>query len=104
MRLQVVFSLLSAFFSDDWASGPLTRLKTPSVLGGGSDKNAPNKSIAIVGAGSAGLAMLKTLTELPEETRRSLEFTLFEEREDVGGIWYVKNLMQSLLLLVMPRY
>ncbi|GJJ08110.1 hypothetical protein Clacol_002318 [Clathrus columnatus] len=47
-----------------------------------------NKSIAIVGAGSAGLAMLKTLTELPDETKRSLNFVLFEEREDVGGIWF----------------
>ena len=45
------------------------------------------KSIAIVGAGSAGLAMLKTLLDIPEYN--SWNIVLFEERENVGGIWYV---------------
>ena len=43
------------------------------------------KSIAIVGAGSAGLAMLKTLLDMPE--RNSWNIVLFEERENIGGIW-----------------
>ncbi|KAM6501917.1 hypothetical protein JOM56_001894 [Amanita muscaria] len=43
------------------------------------------KSIAIVGAGSAGLAMLKTLLDFPDHN--SWDIALFEERENVGGIW-----------------
>ncbi|KAF8078717.1 hypothetical protein FPV67DRAFT_74416 [Lyophyllum atratum] len=45
------------------------------------------KSIAIVGAGSARLATLKTLFDLPESTRSSLEVVLFERRHNLGGIW-----------------
>ena len=46
------------------------------------------KRIAIVGGGTAGLTMLKTLvTELPSETRQDWEIVLFEQRDDVGGIW-----------------
>lgn len=48
------------------------------------------KSIAIIGAGSSGLAMLKTLVDLPEQTKKSLNFVLFEQRRDLGGIWYVQ--------------
>lgn len=47
------------------------------------------KSIAIVGAGSAGLAALKTLLDLPHEVRQGWDLTLFEQRWSVGGIWYV---------------
>jgi len=43
------------------------------------------KSIAIVGAGSAGMAMLKTLLDMPEHN--SWNIVLFEERENIGGIW-----------------
>ncbi|KAH9487022.1 Flavin-containing monooxygenase FMO GS-OX3 [Psilocybe cubensis] len=45
------------------------------------------KSVAIVGAGSAGLAMLKTFTELDTFVNNSWEVVLFEEREHVGGVW-----------------
>ena len=50
---------------------------------------ASRKSIAIVGAGSAGLAALKTLLDLPHEVRQGWDLTLFEQRWSVGGIWYV---------------
>lgn len=46
-----------------------------------------SKSIAVVGAGSAGLAMLKTFIDLPEEMREGWTISLLEQREDVGGIW-----------------
>ncbi|EJD04876.1 FAD/NAD-binding domain-containing protein [Fomitiporia mediterranea MF3/22] len=46
-----------------------------------------DKSIAIVGAGSAGLAALKALLELPQEVRQNWEIVLFEERRNVSGIW-----------------
>lgn len=45
------------------------------------------KSIAIVGAGSAGLASLKTLLDLPVEVRREWDIVLYEQRRDVGGVW-----------------
>ncbi|KAF8835802.1 FAD/NAD(P)-binding domain-containing protein [Paxillus ammoniavirescens] len=48
---------------------------------------ANTKSVAIVGAGSAGLAMLKALLDLPEELGGDWEIILYEQRRDIGGIW-----------------
>lgn len=45
------------------------------------------KSIAIVGAGSAGLTILKALLDLPTDVRQGWDIVLFESRMDVGGIW-----------------
>ena len=53
-------------------------------------ENGPTKSIAIVGAGSAGLAALKALLDLPEETRQGWEIVLYEQRRGVGGVWCVQ--------------
>ncbi|KAF9812240.1 hypothetical protein IEO21_06280 [Rhodonia placenta] len=36
---------------------------------------------------SGGLAALKTLLDLPEETRAGWEIVLFEQRRSVGGVW-----------------
>ncbi|TCD71738.1 hypothetical protein EIP91_005504 [Steccherinum ochraceum] len=47
----------------------------------------PAKSIAIVGAGSAGIAVLKTIFDLPEDLRTNWRVVLFEQRRDVGGVW-----------------
>lgn len=47
------------------------------------------KSIAIIGAGSGGLAMLKTLLDIPESVRSTWTIVLYEHRNDVGGVWYV---------------
>ena len=47
------------------------------------------KSVAIVGAGPSGLVMLKTLLDMPEH--ESWKIVLFEERENVGGIWCVST-------------
>lgn len=71
---QAVFSLLIAPF-----------LPHPSAP----DVHVPSKSIAIVGAGSAGLAALKTFLDLPEKTRANWDIILYEQRKDVGGIWCV---------------
>lgn len=59
-----------------------------------SDKSATHasKRIAIVGGGTAGLTMLKTLTaDLPAEVTRDWDIVLFEQREDVGGVWYAAS-------------
>lgn len=47
-----------------------------------------SKSVAVVGAGSAGLAMLRALVDLQEELHDTLDIVLYEQRRDVGGIWY----------------
>lgn len=47
------------------------------------------KSIAIVGGGAAGQAVLKTFLDLPEDTRRDWEIVLFERRGHIGGVWWV---------------
>ncbi|KAI6149282.1 hypothetical protein BKA82DRAFT_4353296 [Pisolithus tinctorius] len=73
---QLVCSLLS--FS-------LFRLPLPGCRYG-FDQGA-SKSVAIVGAGSAGLAMLQTLLDLPVETRTNWDIVLYERRRDVGGVW-----------------
>ena len=45
------------------------------------------KSVAIVGAGSAGLAMLRALVDLQDKLHDDLDIVLYEQRRDVGGIW-----------------
>lgn len=50
-----------------------------------------SKSIAIIGAGSAGLAVLKTLIDIDPSLRQGWDITLYEERENVGGIWSVSS-------------
>lgn len=78
--LQLVLSLL-----------PLSVWERPEVLPESliystSQRNA-TKSIAIVGAGSAGLAALKAILDLPPETRAGWEVVLYERRRAVGGVW-----------------
>jgi hypothetical protein len=58
------------------------------------------KRIAIVGGGTSGLSTLKTLlVDIPENLRRGWEVELFEQREDVGGVWYVASHSQCVLWL-----
>jgi cation diffusion facilitator CzcD-associated flavoprotein CzcO len=53
-----------------------------------STADVPNKRIAIVGGGTGGIVMLKTLVaDLPKDMTRTWEIVLFEQRDDVGGIW-----------------
>ncbi|EJD41710.1 FAD/NAD(P)-binding domain-containing protein [Auricularia subglabra TFB-10046 SS5] len=47
----------------------------------------PTKSIAIVGGGTAGIAVLKTILDIPAQERVGWDFVLFEQRRDVGGVW-----------------
>jgi cation diffusion facilitator CzcD-associated flavoprotein CzcO len=53
-----------------------------------STADVPDKRIAIVGAGTGGIVMLKTFVDdLPKDITRTWEIVLFEQRDDVGGIW-----------------
>lgn len=64
--------------------------QTPTFMTLG-DLSTPPKSIAIIGAGSAGLAMLKTVLDLPAHSAEKWEVVLYEDRESVGGVWQVKS-------------
>ena len=87
---QVVLSLLSL---SPWNEAPPKSGQVVQSLGSSSitdtynDVYPPSKSIAIVGAGSAGIAVLKTIQELPEDVRANWRVVLFEQRRDVGGVW-----------------
>ena len=53
-----------------------------------STADVPDKRIAIVGGGTSGIVMLKTLIDdLPKDVTRTWEIVLFERRDDIGGIW-----------------
>lgn len=52
-----------------------------------------NKSVVVVGAGSAGLAMLRALVDLQDELDSNLDIVLYEQCRDVGGIWCVPCLL-----------
>ena len=67
----------------------LLQFQVPLPLSGVSPAtDVPDKRIAIVGGGTSGIVMLKTLVEdLPKDVTRSWEIVLFEQRNEVGGIW-----------------
>lgn len=50
--------------------------------------------IAVIGAGSAGLVMAKEIIEASKNCKRAIEFTVFERRDDVGGIWQFDEIVQ----------
>ena len=83
---QTVLSLLSIF---DWLQNapqapPATQ--HTSIVSNGVASTDKSKSIAIIGAGSGGLAILKTLLDFPEDVRSSWDIALYEQRRDVGGL------------------
>ncbi|KZO90653.1 FAD/NAD(P)-binding domain-containing protein [Calocera viscosa TUFC12733] len=47
-----------------------------------------SKRIAVIGAGAAGLAVLKVLLELPQVREREWHVVCYEARDDVGGVWH----------------
>ena len=47
------------------------------------------RSIAIVGAGSSGLSAIKTFLDVADALQQSWRIVVFEQRRDVGGVWYV---------------
>jgi hypothetical protein len=55
------------------------------------------KRIAIIGAGSAGLAALKTFVhDFPKPDGQRWEVELFEQRSGLGGIWSVLHFLPTL--------
>lgn len=46
-----------------------------------------SKTIAVIGAGSAGIAALKALMDLPSSIAQNWNITLYEQRGDVAGVW-----------------
>ncbi|KAF8842361.1 FAD/NAD(P)-binding domain-containing protein [Paxillus ammoniavirescens] len=76
---QFVFSLTAYVLLRQWPLGPNVHQHV--------HQHGGPKLVAIVGGGSAGLAMLKTLVDFPDETFADWDIVLYEQREDVGGIW-----------------
>ena len=68
---------------------PLLQFQVPIPLSSvESTADVPNKRVAIVGGGTSGIVMLKTLIDdLPKDVTRTWEIVLFEQRDDIGGIW-----------------
>lgn len=69
----------------------VSTLHTPGLrpLHGFRGQQQAPKSIVVIGGGSAGLGVLKALQSLPTGIRSGWNITLYEEREDVAGIWCV---------------
>jgi cation diffusion facilitator CzcD-associated flavoprotein CzcO len=45
--------------------------------------------LLIIGGGAAGLACLRAVLEAEEQKLGKWSVSLLEERDDIGGIWYV---------------
>ncbi|KAI0264217.1 hypothetical protein BC834DRAFT_884304 [Gloeopeniophorella convolvens] len=76
------FRLALSFLTLNYAQLPFDLTSTPSVPA------IPSKRIAIVGGGTGGVAMLKTLAaDLPEDATRNWDIVLFEQRYGLGGVW-----------------
>jgi len=61
------------------------------------------KRVAIIGAGTAGLAALKTFAhDIPKPDGQRWEVELFEQRSSLGGIWPVLRLFSSTLASYRP--
>ncbi|KAH9850243.1 FAD/NAD-P-binding domain-containing protein [Lenzites betulinus] len=58
-----------------------------TVLASGVPEPPPSKSIIIIGAGSGGLAILKTLLDLPAEVREGWDVVLYDQKRGLGGLW-----------------
>jgi len=52
------------------------------------DKVEPSRRVCIIGAGASGLATLKVLAETRQVQSGQWSMVTFEERDNVGGIWY----------------
>jgi malic enzyme len=75
-------------------SSPLPSSSSPDGTHVNTSNNSTNappklKKIIIIGGGAAGLASLQAILETTEHQREEWEVILFEEREDIGGVWYV---------------
>ena len=58
-----------------------------------------SKRVCIIGAGANGLATLKILAETHQVQSGQWKLVAFEERDNVGGIWYDIPLFLSPFLL-----
>ncbi|KAL1698851.1 hypothetical protein EV121DRAFT_296750 [Schizophyllum commune] len=56
-------------------------------MGATASTAAGPKNIAIIGAGASGLAVLKAVLDAPQFKSGQWKVTLYEARDDIGGIW-----------------
>ena len=79
----------------DWLSCPEYLRRTLHLVDKDANPEPPItaeqvKRVGIIGAGTAGLAALKTfLYDIPKLDGQRWEIEVFEQRHDLGGIWSV---------------
>ncbi|KAJ8522333.1 hypothetical protein ONZ45_g1112 [Pleurotus djamor] len=56
------------------------------------------KRICIIGAGAGGLAVLKAILDTPQHKSGSWDVTVYEARDDIGGIWLPSPTVSHTLL------
>jgi hypothetical protein len=82
----VLYNLLSCPGNSQQTSHPDDEPPTPET----STTAEQVKRVAIIGAGTAGLAALKTfIHDIPKPDGQRWEVELFERRNGLGGIWSV---------------
>ena len=57
------------------------------------------KQICIIGAGAAGLAALKSITETRQFKEKLWQVVAFEARDDLGGVWYEAVILSARVLM-----
>lgn len=57
------------------------------------------KQICIIGAGAAGLAALKSVTETRQYKEGLWQVVAFEARDGLGGVWYEAIILSTRILM-----
>ena len=57
------------------------------------------RQICIIGAGAAGLAALKSITETWQFKEKLWQVVAFETRDDIGGVWYEVAILSIIIVM-----
>jgi cation diffusion facilitator CzcD-associated flavoprotein CzcO len=62
------------------------------------------KYICVIGGGAAGLAALKVISDTPQYKSGLWRPVAYERRDNIGGIWYVRNQVASTIITISERF